>query len=268
MALKTISVIGSLDYDLIMLAPRNPNPGESLQANVYREGLGGKGANTAIATYRSCHTKPVPQPSPDSPSVPASPEPRANINVRMIGAVRDDTYGSKLREGLRQTGVDTSGIITVPDTQSSICFVMVENGTRENTSLFTPDATANWKKEHFPHPEDLGQGVCPDLMVPQMEIERSVVEQMIETAGRAGIDFVLNDASAKLITARIYRWLTYLVANKSEAAVLSGREVNERYLAYRQLGIPRSGCEECGDYAWGEGRVLYYNDREWALPRV
>jgi ribokinase len=56
---KPISIIGGLDYDLIMIANRMPNGGESFLANEYLVAPDGKGANSAIATYRSCHKKPV-----------------------------------------------------------------------------------------------------------------------------------------------------------------------------------------------------------------
>lgn len=54
-----ISVIGGLDVDLVMIANRIPDRGESVLANEYLEVLGGKGANSAIATYRTCHKKPT-----------------------------------------------------------------------------------------------------------------------------------------------------------------------------------------------------------------
>lgn len=59
MASQTISIIGGLDADLIIIASRIPKPGESVLANGYLESLGGKGANSAISTYRTCHKSPV-----------------------------------------------------------------------------------------------------------------------------------------------------------------------------------------------------------------
>ncbi|KAF2256605.1 Ribokinase-like protein [Trematosphaeria pertusa] len=177
MAPKTISIIGGLDYDLIMIANRIPEGGESLLANEYLEALGGKGANSAIATYRTCHKKPM-----DVHETPASvqtSEIELEINVRMVGAVGDDKYGEKFYAELTKNGVDCSGIITVPKTQSSICFVMVENYTRENRCLFTLGATATWKKEHFLKVEDLAHGLRPDLCVAQMEIHKEVSEAAI-----------------------------------------------------------------------------------------
>ncbi|KAF2477179.1 Ribokinase-like protein [Lindgomyces ingoldianus] len=196
MAPKTISIIGGLDYDLIMIANRIPDGGESLLANEYFEALGGKGANSAIATYRTCHKKPMDahetpaietleKPNDDQAEPTTAEELRAaqdqlinlsgyelEINVRMVGAVGDDKYGERFYAELNKNGVDSSGIVTVPNTQSSICFVMVENYTRENRCLFTLGATATWTKEHFLKVEDLGHGVRPDLCVAQMEIHK------------------------------------------------------------------------------------------------
>lgn len=252
MVSKTISIIGGLNYDLIMIANRIPDRGESLLANEYLEALGGKGANSAIATYRACHKKPIE--TQETPAVDTleeqsdnenlqlaaaespllSPEQAFNhsdseleINVKMIGAVGDDKYGERFYAELKKNSVDSSGVITVPNTQSSTCFVMVENYTRENRCLFTLGATAIWKKEHFLEVENLGHGVRPDLCVAQMEIHKEVVEQMIETAGNAGIDFGLNAAPANPITSQTYRFITHLLVNESEAAIMSGRELDE-----------------------------------------
>lgn len=240
---KTISIIGGLDYDLIMIANRIPDGGESLLANEYLEALGGKGANSAIATYRTSHRQPTDVNEAAMTETheglgderPAEQQLRSvnmsrdelQINVKMVGAVGDDKYGERFYAELDKNGVDSSGLITVPNSQSSICFVMVENCSHENRCLFTLGATETWKKEHFRNVEDLGRGIRPDLCVAQMEIHKEVVEQMIETAGRAGIDFVLNAAPANPVVERTYRWITHLLMNESEAAIMSGRDLDE-----------------------------------------
>jgi ribokinase len=249
MTLRTIAVIGGLDADLIMIANRIPRSGESVLANEYLEALGGKGANSAIATYRTCHKKLLLEnyrwsENRDHAATTTNEQPPAleqlaidcpgedNILVKMIGAIGDDRYGEKFIIELNKNGVDASGVVTVPNTHSSICFVMVdlEHLTPENRCLFTLGATATWKKEDFINAEQLGGGRRPDLVVAQMEIDKEVVETMIETAGNAGIEFCLNAAPATPIGKRFYRHLTHLLANESEAAIMSGRdrdEVNE-----------------------------------------
>lgn len=224
MAPQAIAVIGGLDADLIMIPSRILDRGESVLANEYHETLGGKGANSAIATYRTCHKRPL----KDQGGVEYPGD--DNIQVKMIGAVGDDRYGQKFIVELNENRVDVSGIVTVPDTRSSICFVMVETSTRENRCLFTLGATATWRKQDFSIPEQLGGGTRPDLAIAQMEIDKEVVETMIETAGKAGIDSCLNAAPATPIGKRVYRHVTHRLANESEAAIKSGRdrdEVNE-----------------------------------------
>lgn len=217
MTLRTIAVIGGLDADLIMIANRIPRSGESVLANEYLEALGGKGANSAIATYQTCHKKLLLEnyrwsENRDHAAITTNEQPLAleqlaidcpgedNILVKMIGAIGDDRYGEKLIIELNKNGVDASGVVTVPNTHSSICFVMVglEHLTPENRCLFTLGATATWKKEDFINAEQLGGGRRPDLVVAQMEIDKEVVETMIETAGAAGIEFCLNAAPATL----------------------------------------------------------------------
>ncbi|KAL9052636.1 MAG: hypothetical protein Q9162_005262 [Coniocarpon cinnabarinum] len=144
----------------------------------------------------------------------------------MIGAVGDDQYGEEFYAELSKNGVDTSGVITVPNSQSSICFVMIENDTRDSRRLFALGATAAWRRENFLKAEDLGRGVIPDLCVAQMEVLTEVVEQMIETAGLAGVDFCLNAAPAYPITNQTCH-LIHLLVNDSEAAIMSGRDLHE-----------------------------------------
>ncbi|KAL3952898.1 hypothetical protein ACCO45_012841 [Purpureocillium lilacinum] len=217
-----------------MIASRIPDRGESVLANEYLEALGGKGANSAIATYRTCHKKPLEVaekagdeklrssdvcdntssnggvlPKQEELTIDDSSEDQ--IRVKMIGAVGDDRYGEKFIVELKKNGVDASGVVT-------------------NRCLFTLGATATWKREDFANVERLGGGARPDLVVAQMEIDRDVVEVMIETAGKAGIEFCLNAAPATPIGKRFYRHLTHLLVNESEAAIMSGRdrdEVNE-----------------------------------------
>ncbi|KAI1129671.1 Ribokinase-like protein [Nemania abortiva] len=243
MASKIISVIGGLDADLIMITGRIPEPGESVLANEYLEALGGKGANSAIATYRTCHEKPSEKwkqstedvqaepaqvwPSPLAPQPGTNDDYKDNVQVKLISAVGDDQYGYKFIGELKNSGVDISGMVTVPDTRTSICFVMVQQHTGENRCLFTQGATAAWKKGDFATPERLGGGERPDLIVAQMEIDKEVVEEMIETAGKANIDFCLNAAPATPISEHVYKYITHLIVNEPEAAIMSGRQRNE-----------------------------------------
>lgn len=78
---KTITVIGSLNIDLVTLTPRVPAGGETLTATSFSTGPGGKGANQAVACARLSRPNPASTPSFDS-----------DVLLKMIGAVGDDEY--------------------------------------------------------------------------------------------------------------------------------------------------------------------------------
>lgn len=235
MAPNTIAVIGGLDDDLIMIASRIPDRGESVLGSHYQEALGGKGANSAIATFRTCHgwlsqkqdcldsvatsgnidfEQPSGQPRTAATAQQMMTDSHNdNIRVKMIGAVGDDRYGERFIVELNKNGVDISGVVTVPDARTSVCFVMIEETTRENRCLFTLGATATWTKDDFLTAEQLGDCIRPDLVVAQMEIDKHVVETMLTTAGNAGIDFCLNAAPASKINKLLYKHVTHLLVN-------------------------------------------------------
>lgn len=80
----TIYNLGSINIDMVYRVPRLPDPGETLAAKDYKQGLGGKGANMSVAAAR------------------------AAAHVRHIGAVGKD--GSWAVERLLEYGVDTTHI--------------------------------------------------------------------------------------------------------------------------------------------------------------
>ncbi|OAP58888.1 ribokinase [Fonsecaea erecta] len=225
MAPRLISVIGCLHVDHIMVTDRIPDRGESHKAKQYHEALGGKGANSAIAAYRSCHIRP-----PDGKL--ASPDERIDdsneneIEVCMVGAVGDDKYAQMFEDVLQDNGVDVSRLQKV-DGMTGVSFVLVEIASGENRCTFANNANDALTADHFTRLENLANGRSPDLVIAQMEIDRKVVEQMIATAGAAGIEFLLNAAPANYILSKFYPLITHLLLNETEAAEMSGREVEE-----------------------------------------
>ena len=82
MAAKTITVIGSLNTDLVTVTPRVPAGGETLTASSFSTGPGGKGANQAVACAR------LSRPNPATAKAASGSD--SDIQVKMIGAVGDD----------------------------------------------------------------------------------------------------------------------------------------------------------------------------------
>ncbi len=81
-----ILVVGSLNADLVVRAPRFPEPGETISGEDLRIIPGGKGANQAVAAARQ------------------------SASVGMVGRVGSDSFGPELINNLKQNNVDTSHV--------------------------------------------------------------------------------------------------------------------------------------------------------------
>lgn len=219
----TIAIIGGLAVSLVTVTDRVPEMGETLNAQSFTKHLGGKGANSAVTAYRASHLKP----NDDNALPDISAEDEDEIQVRMIGAVGDDEFGPLCIAKLEQTGVDISGIRTVEEQPTGVCVIIVESDFGENRILFTAGANLSLLPEDFLTLESLAGGVKPDLLIAQLEIPRETVEQILRTASMAGVDVLLNPAPAQYLLSSVYPTITHLVVNETEAALLSGRYMNE-----------------------------------------
>lgn len=119
----TVTVIGSLNYDLVTFTNKVPEGGETYQANSFEMHMGGKGLNEAIAVVR------------------LSPE--GKVKTRMVGKVGTDQFGASLKQCLVDSGVDVSNVKTV-DGSSGVAVIIVEES-GENRILITPGANGELK---------------------------------------------------------------------------------------------------------------------------
>ena len=151
-----IAVIGSLNVDLVTRTPRVPGPGETLTANSFALGFGGKGANQAAACSRLSRPKP---PSTASPSA----------KVAMVGAVGDDPFSNGMLDSLKGDGVEVSGVRVVKGQSTGTATILVEERTGENRILITTGANGLFGEEESLVPEDA------DVVLFQLEIPLKTV---------------------------------------------------------------------------------------------
>ena len=201
----TIAVIGSINIDLVTYTPRVPTGGETLTAHGFSVGLGGKGANQAVACAKVSRPKDNVQ--------------DGTVDVKMVGAVGDDTYGGVITKGLKDVGIDTGDIYVREGEKTGASVIIVESETAQNRIMFCPQANATMRPEGFV--EDLLHPL-PDLLVLQMEIPLETVTQILTTAKRLGVPVLLNPAPALKFDDKYYSCIKHLIVNESEAAILSG----------------------------------------------
>jgi ribokinase len=124
-----ISVIGSLNVDLVTRTPRVPVAGETLTTESFDIGYGGKGANQAVACARLSRTQQQ-----------ASEGKASEVEVRMVGAVGDDEFHEGFLKSLQKDGLKTDGVKILKGKKTGVAVIVVETGTGENRIMFCPGA--------------------------------------------------------------------------------------------------------------------------------
>src|SRR5262245_50328697 len=112
--MPNILVVGSLNADLVVRAPRFPQPGETISGEDLQVIPGGKGANQAVAAAR------------------------LGSNVSMLGRVGQDNFGDFLLDNLKFNLVD-SGLVQRADASTGTAIIVVDpNG--QNSIVLSPGA--------------------------------------------------------------------------------------------------------------------------------
>ncbi|KAI4288242.1 MAG: hypothetical protein L6R35_002491 [Caloplaca aegaea] len=224
-----ITIIGSLNTDLITRTPRLPHPGETLTATSFSTGCGGKGCNPAVACARLSRS------SSSSSSPPSSGDTPSLITTRMLGAVGDDEFGSTLIEGLQRNGVDASDVSVVKGQRTGVAVIVVEEDTGENRILLTPGANFSVTPGSLPETLFLEgkkeeEKKKPALVILQLEIPLETVVHVCKRARANGVPVLLNPAPApaegkKGLPVDVFMGLEHLILNETEAGMLSGLDL-------------------------------------------
>lgn len=144
----------------------------------------------------------------------------------MVGAVGADEFGPALNRGMKEDGIDTSGVKVVKGQTTGVAVILVEESSGENRILLNPGANHTLQPKDFETKESLGSPL-PDLVVMQLEIPLPTVLQILKTAKEEGVDVLLNPAPAVKLPEEVYGAITHLIVNESEAAILTGRSVED-----------------------------------------
>ncbi len=155
-----LTVVGSINLDLVARTERLPRPGETVTGATFSEIPGGKGANQAVAAAR------------------------LGATVAMIGCVGDDEFATLALAELRAAGVDLARLKTASAT-TGVALITVD-AAGENEIVVAPGANS----ELLPADVDLGE--CDGVLC-QLEIPLETVEHIANTAPG---DFFLNAAPA------------------------------------------------------------------------
>ncbi|HEX5396837.1 MAG TPA: ribokinase [Candidatus Limnocylindria bacterium] len=186
-----ITVIGSINVDLVVRADRLPQPGETILGGRFTQFHGGKGANQAVAAAR------------------------AGGQVTMIGAVGDDAYGLMAVQALSDEGIDVSRVRTV-DAPTGVALIGV--GARgENMILVAPGANAELIEDDL----DLADAA---VLLTNFEIPLTIALAAVRAARASEAIPVVTPAPAHALSADLLDLAPILVPNEHELTVMIGND--------------------------------------------
>ena len=192
---RRVVVVGSINVDEVIGVATLPAPGETVLGWERATGLGGKGANQAVAAAV------------------------AGGEVALIGAVGADAHGAAALEQLAKHGVDTSMVATLEETASGRALVILsEEGENEIIVI----GGANQAMDERALSRDALRDAA--VMVVQGEVPPKVNQAALRMAAELGVRAVVNlapvqDLGGHLATA------DPLVVNEIEAGQLIGAEL-------------------------------------------
>lgn len=179
----TVTVIGSVNLDIVAKAAKLPAPGETITGAELFRFPGGKGANQALAAQR------------------------LGADVSLIARVGEDAAAEEALALLREGGVDLTGCLAVPGTATGTALIAVAPS-GENQIVVAPGANRSLAPSDFELPD-------ADALICQLEVP---VDTVAHVARNYRGFFSVNLAPAKRIDVAVLQRADLVVVNENESA--------------------------------------------------
>ena len=195
-----ITVVGSVNMDLVFRTPRMPALGETLHGHEFLQIPGGKGANQAVAAAR------------------------LGADVRFVGAVGNDGFGDLSHRTLADEGIDLTYLTRAAGVATGVAGILVEDG-GDNSIVLAAGANATLSPDQIEAARD---AICSaGMLLCQLETPIATVTRAIQTAHAANVKVILNPAPAQDLDPALLAQVDYLILNETEATQLSKIEVTD-----------------------------------------
>jgi ribokinase len=191
-----VLVVGSVNVDLVVAAPRLPAPGQTVTGGDLARYQGGKGGNQATAAAR------------------------LGARVAVVGAVGDDEMGRQARSALASEGIDVAGL-AVSSRATGVALIVVDP---RGENLITVAPGAN-DEVHAVHVRTALAALAPgpdDVVLVCREIPPDGVRAALEVGREAGSITILNPAPADGLDVATLALADILTPNETELALLGG----------------------------------------------
>jgi ribokinase len=193
----SVTVVGSLNEDVLVSVDRLPGRGETVIGRSAVLAPGGKGANQAAAAGL------------------------LGTGVHMVGRVGEDPAGDRQLAALAGSRVNVSRVLRTPGAPTGSATIPVEAGSGENLIVVVPGANA----ELTAADADVESVRRADVLLLQLEVPLATV---IAAASAATGRVVLTPAPPQPLPAELLERVDVLVPNEHELAQLAGEPAGER----------------------------------------
>ncbi len=198
--MKKITVVGSLNMDLVVNVNTMPKVGQTVIGSNFKEVPGGKGANQAVAMAR------------------------LNGKVNMIGKVGQDGFGKELLNALKKDKINVEYVKTEKNIASGVALITV-NKDADNSIVVAPGANYELKKDDIDKSIDAIKE--SDIVVTQLEVPIDTVRYVLQKSKELNKYTILNPAPAVKLGDEIIKNVDLLTPNETELEILSGIEIKE-----------------------------------------
>jgi ribokinase len=200
--MNKITVLGSINMDLVVRADRVPAGGETVFGSEFQTIPGGKGANQAVAIARQ------------------------GFKVYMIARVGNDRFGQDLLNKLSENKIDTQKVKRDDQEPTGVALIIVETS-GENRIIVISGANGRVSNLDV---DDSSDFLFPNsFFVTQLENPMDTVSYAIKLAKKMGMQTVLNAAPAPThpFDPSVLKSIDYLIVNETEAEAICGNSTHD-----------------------------------------
>ena len=193
-----ICVIGSANIDLTFRTPRFPQPGETLTGHALHQGMGGKGANQAVAAAR------------------------LGADVTFVACVGSDSFGAEAIRQFQFEGIHIEFVRQDANRPTGTAAIVVDDNA-ENCIIVVPGANACLASDDVRRAASAIQQA--DAVVCQLETPLEATREAFRIARAAGKLTILTPAPVIELPDELLGLCDLCVPNRTEIEFLIGRSV-------------------------------------------
>jgi ribokinase len=196
---KTITIVGAYNIDLSMKGQRLPVFGESVIADQFIQGAGGKGSNQAVTAALF------------------------GADVTFVARVGSDSYGQYGLDLYKKVGISTEFITVDKTVHSGISMILID---KDGKNMISVALGANLKLSKVDI--DRASHVIEKSMLAGFQFENDIdtVFYCLRMAHEKGVLTFLDPAPARKIPEDVYRYIDIIKPNETEASIITGIKVD------------------------------------------